>query len=84
MSFDKKMSDDLLKKVYSRDYIAELFSYFDGVSTLAEISDKFGYKIEPLLTVVKGMIIQGYLELISGNDGDVIVKVRRRSFVERT
>jgi hypothetical protein len=78
------MPNDLVKKVYSRDYIDELFSYFDGVSTLAEISERYRYKIEPLLTVVKGMILQGQLELISGNEEDMIVKVRRRSSNERS
>lgn len=73
-----------MKKVYSHDYIAELVSSFDGASTLPEISEKYGYKIQPLLTVVKGMIFQGQLELISGNDEDIIVKVHRRSFDERS
>ena len=69
------MPEDLVKKVYSRDYLAELFLRLDGVSTLADISEQYGYKIEPLVTVVKGMILQGQLELISGNDEDLIVNV---------
>ena len=73
-----------MKKVYSHDYLAELFSRLDGVSTLTEISDKYGYKIEPLLTVVKGLILQGHLELILGNDEDIVVKVRRRPSDERS
>ena len=78
------MPGDLMKKVYSHDNLAELFSRLDGKSTLIEISKRYGYKIDPLLTVVKGMILQGQLELISGNDQDMIVKVRRRSSIERS
>ena len=84
LCIEKEMPDDLVKKVYSHDYLAELFSRLDGVSTLTEISDKYGYKIEPLLTVVKGLILQGHLELISGNDEDIVVKVRRRPSDERS
>ena len=78
------MAKDLMKKIYNYDYLTGLFSHFNGESTLAEISEKHDYKIETLLTVVKGMILQGQLELISGNDEDMIVKVRRRLSDERS
>jgi hypothetical protein len=71
-----KLTGDFLKKVYSCDYISELLSHFNGVSILAEISEKYRYKIELLLTVVKGMILRGQLELILGNEEDLIVRIR--------
>jgi hypothetical protein len=78
------MPQDLMKIVYSSDYLAENISRFNGESTLSEIADKYGYKIEPLLTVVKEMILQRQLELVSGNDEEIIVKIRRRLFDERS
>jgi DNA-binding IscR family transcriptional regulator len=72
--FGVDLPRDVLSKRYSRDYISELFKHFDGTTTLVEICKTHGYKLEPLRYITKQLVNDGLLEVVSGDDDQVILR----------